>query len=160
MQRTPGHIEHRILDLYYAGKPVSEISSDFGVSAHTVRAIRLRHGLPSRPRGGAHNCHWRGGRSVSPAGYVYVWVAPDDTLGQAMSYGNNQCREHRLVMARHLGRPLMKHETVHHVNGDRQDNRIENLELRSGNHGPGHKLRCRACGASDIESVKIEEVYS
>src|SRR5262249_51058147 len=48
--------------------------------------------------------------------------------------------EHRYVMAESLGRALYKEETVHHRDGNRRNNSIENLELFSNRHGPGQRV--------------------
>jgi hypothetical protein len=48
-------------------------------------------------------------------------------------------RQHRWIMEQHLGRPLSRLEVVHHINGNRTDNRLENLEVKDfGAHSHDH----------------------
>jgi hypothetical protein len=86
---------------------------------------------------------------------VLVFVPEDDPMRSMAQRGSGYVMEHRLVVARLIGRPLHRHETVHHINGNRADNRIENLQLRNGHHGAGVVHRCRACGSTDIESTRL-----
>jgi len=88
---------------------------------------------------------WKGGRTIDPMGYVKVWLSPNDFF-YPMVAKSGYVLEHRLVMARHLGRCLQSWEKVHHKgiqysdNENRGDNRIENLELTTqGSHIREHQ---------------------
>lgn len=61
-----------------------------------------------------------GGKWIDRSGYVILTLP---------SEGGRRISEHRYVMEKHLGRQLRSDESVHHINGVRSDNRIENLEL-------------------------------
>lgn len=76
---------------------------------------------------------WKGGR-FQTRGYWMIALSaipPEDRwLAEPMiSSGRVYLAEHRLVMARALGRPLTKSEVVHHINGVKSDNRLDNLEI-------------------------------
>ena len=75
------------------------------------------------------------GRLVRPDSYIDIWLSPDDFfypmahLGNGLNGGTKYVLEHRLIMAKHLNRCLLPWEIVHHRNGVKDDNCLENLEL-------------------------------
>lgn len=68
---------------------------------------------------------------------------PDNKWGRQIS-------AHRAVMQLHLNRELFEHENVHHVNGDRLDNRLENLELWSSSQPPGQRVEDKLGWAEEL----------
>lgn len=93
-------------------------------------------------------------------GYIVLTVSPVHPLA-AMGYRERRdptavrILEHRLRMAEHLGRPLEPWEEVHHINGQRDDNRIENLQLRIKPHGRGSVYLCLDCGSHRVAPAPL-----
>lgn len=69
---------------------------------------------------------WRGGKRINTQGYVCIW-----NPSHPFSDKRGCVREHRLVVEKHLGRYLKPEEVIHHINHNRQDNRLDNLQILS-----------------------------
>src|ERR1700727_1589802 len=85
-----------------------------------------------RTEKGDSNSNWRGGQTRHKKGYLMSRVP-----GHPRAGNGNYVFEHILVMERVLGRYLLPSESVHHLNGVRDDNRPENLELWTRPQPPG-----------------------
>jgi HNH endonuclease len=99
-----------------------------------------KHGQmrPKRPKGGVGHLD-QGYRRIYRDGRYYM--------------------EHRWVMEQALGRPLLPDENVHHKNGDRSDNRLENLELWSSSQPPGQRVEDKVAWAFEILDRYVPGVH-
>jgi len=77
----------------------------------------LSCGCYRKDRLGEKNPSWKGGKYIDKNGYYYIRV------------GNKYEYEHRVIYENHFNVKLNQEQTIHHKNGDRLDNRIENLEI-------------------------------
>ena len=115
----------KLIRLYPSMKN-EELEVEFGRSIQSIQRKATRLGLKKSDshlykvrsaRCQERSPRWKGGKSISRKGYV------------VLNLHNMKKLEHRAVMEEHLGRPLTNDEIVHHINGDKTDNRIENLQL-------------------------------
>ena len=121
-----------------------EIATKLNCGWNAVYKAFKKYNIKLRPKGIAmklmcektgHNKYvrnpaWKGGRTKHTSGYIRIILMPDDPY-YSMAGKAGYCLEHRHIMAQHQGRTLDKNEPVHHINGIKDDNRIENLKLVS-----------------------------
>lgn len=144
--------------LYVSGVGCEEVAKKFGVTMTTVTRWVRASGYEVRPKGfqqGADHPGWNGGRITGPGGYIQVLLRRGDQFFEMGQHRNEPDThryvfEHRLVMAHQLGRALLPGETVHHLDGDRSNNKPSNLQLRQGKHGKGSSFCCADCGSYNV----------
>jgi Mor family transcriptional regulator len=136
----------RVRELRAQGLGARRIAKELGIGITTANKWMVRFAGDLQPRE-AHQPRTMGG-------YRNVWLPVDDPF-RSMAWKRGYVPEHRLVMARSLGRPLARNETVHHINGDTLDNRIENLQLRKGQHGKGVVMSCLDCGSHNVAAIPL-----
>lgn len=157
-QTVAAHREE-LVARYLEGESADALGVEFTLGHSTVIRLVREAGGSVRSRGpaertyGADNPAFKSGSHVNGDGYRLVLVPPAHPMRMASRKG--YVLEHRLVMYEMIKRPLLPTETVHHMNGDRLDNRPENLQLRTGQHGNGVHLRCRDCGSQNVGAAEI-----
>jgi hypothetical protein len=156
-RKYPWHShKEECLKMYKDGMTIKQILSHYGFVCNKnlgeqLRRFLKKNGLVVDFRGlsGKNNPSWRGGVYIDPEGYRLI-SNPVHPFANSAGY----VREHRLIMEKHLGRYLTQKEVVHHINGNVQDNRVENLELFESN---GKHLAVELAGRCPNWSVEGKE---
>jgi len=117
----------KVLQMFAEGCSLTQMAKAVGTKCLEVKKFLARQGIEkewSTASYGERHYAWKG-RLVNKDGYVEIHVKGHPYARKHTHY----ILEHRLVMEAHIGRYLLPGEVVHHINGVKDDNRIENLQL-------------------------------
>ena len=133
-----------LLKKHYPHERSIDVAKSIGRTKSAVdhMASRLKIGkdpasmyrIKAKAMRGAASGNFKGYRRKTSKGYVTLYRPGEEGTDK-----NGMIMEHRYLMAQHIGRPIAPDEAVHHINGVKTDNRIENLRLMDfGEHSALH----------------------
>lgn len=137
-------------------------SARFGIK-HTEETKAKMRDTTRAP--GSRNANWTGGKYKTTQGYRYVHkenLRPETlAIVSPMMTKAGYILEHRLIMAIHLGRPLKTGEKVHHINGNKVDNQVENLMIQDvKTHSQEHREIVRRIGELEKENAHLRSLLA
>lgn len=149
------HLNNKIVELHSNNLSQQQIGDTVGISqcvvSRVLRQIGLRPNNPKHSKKRHESNFWKGGIIEMSQGYIGILSNEYPSMKSKTGY----ILEHRLNMAKYLGRPLEKWESVHHIDGNRSNNDISNLQLRIGQHGKGVVYCCSECGSLKIKPKQL-----
>lgn len=114
------------------------------------RKKRIKNGLDPDFEGRYKKRHNPETRCLSQNGYWYIFRPGHPNAHKSSKRCRGRIFEHVFIMSEHLCRPIKKDESIHHKNGVRTDNRIENLELWKKGQPPGSRLEDKLKWAKEL----------
>jgi len=123
--RLQSRLETKVLSicqLYKDGMSLRAIAAIHRLSHEWVRQVLINHKIYDKFE---HKQVKLGTKRLDKLGYIHVFVG----IGEPGATKSGWMLEHRLVMAKHLGRPLQFWEIIHHRDRDKSNNNLSNLEI-------------------------------
>lgn len=154
IKKSRKSFEHTKLDkhlkmikyLYFNEKlSYEKIGWRYGCSLHAIYRFFKKWKIKARS---ISEINFKNAKTITDDGYIIITPLKKDK--KYIARKKNRMLEHRLIMSKHLKRKLKLNEYVHHINGIRNDNRIENLELWSSSQPKGQKVSDKIKWAKQI----------